>query len=172
MNRSDYVNQINKAVIDNNPKIVISLLNELFSEDYKKFLDIIFMAISSFQLYGFLAYLTKNEQEFFFSFDFIRTTAYKGHNLLFYNNEQQSLLYELSQHEKIFLSAPTSFGKTSIVIEYILENNEKLNNVIFIVPTNSLLEELYQKFILLNKELNLSYYVTTQIEELSGIETL
>lgn len=45
--------------------------------------------------------------------------------------------------EKIFLSAPTSFGKTSLLLEFIIQHHKSLANVLIIVPTNSLLEELY-----------------------------
>ena len=140
MNKIDYIRTINTAVVKDDPKAVINILNELFSsQKYKELLDITFMAISSFQLYGFLAYLNNDEQSKFFDFDYIRTAAHVGQSLKFYNNEQKSLLYELSQYNKVFLSAPTSFGKTSIVIEYILDNHTELNNIIFIVPTNSFL---------------------------------
>lgn len=167
MNKIDYIRTINTAVVKDDPKAVINILNELFSsQKYKELLDITFMAISSFQLYGFLAYLNNDEQSKFFDFDYIRTAAHVGQSLKFYNNEQKSLLYELSQYNKVFLSAPTSFGKTSIVIEYILDNHTELNNIIFIVPTNSLLEELYQKFIVLNKNLKMNYNISTQINEL------
>lgn len=164
MMKSDYIKIINKAVIQNEPKLVVQLLNEMFSTNqYKENIDIVFMSISSFQLYGFLAYLNENEQKQFFEFDLLRTAAYKGICLKYYNNEQKSLLLEFQQHNKIFLSAPTSFGKTSIISEYIIENNKDLNNIIFIVPTNSLMEELYQKFCSYNKNLNLNYNVSTQI---------
>lgn len=45
----------------------------------------------------------------------------------------------------IFLSAPTSFGKTFIMLEYIKRNIESLNNIIFIIPTIALMNELLKK---------------------------
>ena len=173
MIQNDYIKIINDAVINNEPKKVVQLLNELFAtNNHKDNLDIVFMAISSFQLYGFLAYLNDNEQQQFFESDLLRTAAYSGICLNYYNNEQKSLLLEFQQYKKIFLSAPTSFGKTSIISEYIIENNETLNNIIFIVPTNSLMEELYQKFCSYNKNLNLRYKVSTQINIISNNRNL
>ena len=164
MNRFEYVNIINDAVLNDDSKQVISVLNELFaSNKYKNYIDIVFMAISSFQLYGFLAYLNNDEQEKFFRCDFFRTASYRGKTLPFYNNGQESLFFEFEKHKKIFLSAPTSFGKTSIISEYIIINKHFLKNIIFIVPTNSLLEELFQKFSYFNKKLDLDYMISTQV---------
>ena len=97
------------------------------------------------EMYGFLEYLEETEREEFFISDSIRSMSYCGKNISYYNKGQLSLLYDFDKNEKVFLSAPTSFGKTYLVIEYILFNHSSLNNVLFIVPTNSLLEELFQK---------------------------
>lgn len=45
----------------------------------------------------------------------------------------------------LFLSAPTSFGKTFIVLEYIKRNFKSIHNVVFIVPTLALMNELVKK---------------------------
>lgn len=45
----------------------------------------------------------------------------------------------------LFLSAPTSFGKTFIILEYLYRSKEKINNVIFIIPTIALMNELLKK---------------------------
>ena len=45
----------------------------------------------------------------------------------------------------LFLSAPTSFGKTFLMLEYIKRNEESLKNIIFIVPTLALMNELLRK---------------------------
>ena len=50
MIQNDYIKIINDAVINNEPKKVVQLLNELFAtNNHKDNLDIVFMAISSFQ---------------------------------------------------------------------------------------------------------------------------
>ena len=90
--------------------------------------------------------------------------CHRGIEIPFYNRGQLSFLYELNDNQKVFFSAPTSFGKTSIVTEYILNSTDNLNNVVFIVPTNSLLEELFEKFTLYNSKLELNYNISTQGE--------
>ena len=76
------------------------------------------------------------------------------------NNGQLSLIDIIEEENKVIISAPTSFGKTSLLIEYILKENMSLNNIIFIVPTNSLIEELYIKFLNINKDILNKYNVT------------
>lgn len=163
INRNDIINILNDYAFNNDIHPVTECLNRLLeNKDYESNLDLIFMAIASSQLYGFLAYLTDAEQELFFECDYYRSNSYRGIEIPFYNRGQLSFLHELDQNKKVFFSAPTSFGKTSIVTEYILNNSTKLNNIMFVVPTNSLLEELFQKFQDYNCKLNLHYNVTTQ----------
>lgn len=59
-------------------------------------------------------------------------------------NEQIEILSIMSSNN-LFLSAPTSFGKTFLVLEYIKRNTSILNNIIFIVPTLALMNELLRK---------------------------
>lgn len=57
---------------------------------------------------------------------------------------QVEILDILNNHN-IFLSAPTSFGKTFIMLEFIKRNIDKLNNIVFIIPTIALMNELLKK---------------------------
>ena len=67
-------------------------------------------------------------------------------------NEQVECL-ELLSKGHLFISAPTSFGKTFIALEYISRNIDSLYNIIFIVPTISLMNEIRKKcFYYFNKE--------------------
>ena len=67
---------------------------------------------------------------------------------------QVEILDILNNHN-IFLSAPTSFGKTFIMLEFIKRNIDKLNNIVFIIPTialmNELLKKIYNNFSILYK---------------------
>ncbi len=162
MNRLDIINAINNYNFNNSVEI-IDIMNQLFSSGaYKIYLDVIKEAISATQLYGFLAYLDKNEIEEFLDWDYLRSRTYKGKQIPFYNSGQLSLIYEIEKYKKIFFSAPTSFGKTSLVLDYIISNYNLLKNILFIVPTNSLLEELYVKMVRVNKNNSLNYNVSTQ----------
>lgn len=60
------------------------------------------------------------------------------------NRYQMEILNILNDHN-LFLSAPTSFGKTFLMLEFIMRNKEKLNNIIFIIPTLALMNELLKK---------------------------
>lgn len=162
MNDFDLVNLINSSICNDNIDAIIKELNNLFDTgEYKKHLNIVYMAISVTQMYVFLSYFDDNEIKQFLSWDTYRATSYTGNRIKFYNSGQLSLVLELEKNKKIFLSAPTSFGKTSLVIEYILNNYKKLQNVLFIVPTNSLLEELYWKIVNLNDKFKMDYNVST-----------
>ncbi len=57
---------------------------------------------------------------------------------------QVEILDILDKHN-IFLSAPTSFGKTFVLLEFIKRNSDKLNNIVFIIPTIALMNELLKK---------------------------
>ncbi len=60
------------------------------------------------------------------------------------NRYQMEILNILKEHN-LFLSAPTSFGKTFLMLEFIMRNKERLNNIIFIIPTLALMNELLKK---------------------------
>ena len=163
MHSLELINKINKYSIDNKENELLNILNDLFNDgSYKSFLQETFSLISITEMYGFLAYLTPAELNDFLNWDELKSKTYKGINIKFYNRGQLSLLYDFDKNRKVFLSAPTSFGKTSIVLEYIIDNYQKLNNILFVVPTNSLLEELYQKITLLNKQISMNYFISTQ----------
>ena len=163
MNKSEIINIANEYAFSGKIHPVIECLNTLLeSESQSENMDLIFMLISSTQLYGFLSYLSKKNQESFMISDYFSSNSYRGVEIPFYNRGQLSFLYELEHKEKVFFSAPTSFGKTSIVTEFILNNEKILNNIAIIVPTNSLLEELFIKFIGYNAIHKLHYNISTQ----------
>lgn len=70
-----------------------------------------------------------------------------GHVLdkkIYFAPHQEEALNNLKKYNKCILSAPTSFGKTLIVKEYIYKTKPK--NIIYIVPTNALAYELENSF--------------------------
>lgn len=62
---------------------------------------------------------------------------------IFMHRAQFSVLQRLLKGESIILSAPTSFGKSFLMEELLL--SEKYDNVLIIVPTVALIEEIRQK---------------------------
>lgn len=162
----EYINileRVNKIIIDNNIEKAIELICELIDkEEYK---NLIYILIDAFQLYGFAS----NEKNYEFKDKFlydsfeIKLNTYKGQYLKYLNSGQLSLINDIYKTPKSIISAPTSFGKTSLVIEYIIQNLKDLNNIIFILPTKSLIEELYIKLLELNKQINYKYLITVNI---------
>lgn len=59
--------------------------------------------------------------------------------------EQRKVLQYIKENRGVIFSAPTSFGKTFVVFEYICR--EKPQNVVLIVPTLALIDEYKQKII-------------------------
>lgn len=80
-------------------------------------------------------------------------------------HEQELCLMKLEKGN-LFISAPTSFGKTFIALEFIARNIDKMTNVVFVVPTISLMNELRSKcyknfgdtFILITSDSELKQY--------------
>ena len=77
--------------------------------------------------------------------------------------EQIKIINEIESNKALIVSAPTSFGKTFCIFEYIVKN--KPLNVVLIVPTLALLEEYYKKIIKRYKEKFADYKVYTNIRE-------
>lgn len=76
--------------------------------------------------------------------------------------EQIHVLNEIEKNEATIVSAPTSFGKTFCVFEYIVR--KKPQNVVLIVPTLALAKEYQLKIISNNKKL-FEYKIHSYIDE-------
>lgn len=79
--------------------------------------------------------------------------------------EQRKVLDLINSNRGIVFSAPTSFGKTFIVFEYICKMRP--NNIVMIVPTLALIDEYKQKIIRTYKDAFKEYniYLTIDIEK-------
>lgn len=170
LNRLDVLKKINTYSVADNKVGLIQVLCEIFEDE--EFLldnyDLAEIAIEIGELYGYNEYLKKYD-------DKIRTKALNSSSGMLreimytsrYNNEikfnsgQLSLLEEINTYERIFISAPTSFGKTSLIFEHLYLNSDNYQNICVIVPTNSLEEELYNKFLIFNKKVNKKYKILT-----------
>lgn len=73
---------------------------------------------------------------------------------IYFSPPQVDALNELIKNDRVIMSAPTSFGKTLIVKEYIYRF--KPDNIVYIVPTNALSYELEKSF---KENKNFSDYV-------------
>ena len=129
MKSIDLLNMLNDYSFSGETNKIIEVLNELFdSGKYKAHLNLVFNAISLTQMYGFVSYLNDDERSAFLSYDKLRSESYSGKTIEYYNSGHLSLLLELQKFEKVFFSAPTSFGKTSLLIEFIVHNYKQLSN--------------------------------------------
>lgn len=98
-------------------------------------------------LYDLSPYYEEKIDESLFSkqLEFIQEKNRLNHNRRFsFAPEQKRIYDELSEYGRLVISAPTSFGKTMLVKEYIY--SKRPNIVVFIVPTNSLADELIVDF--------------------------
>ena len=63
---------------------------------------------------------------------------------LYFSPPQYRALMCLYEKDRVIISAPTSFGKTLLVKEYIYQKQPK--SIVYIVPTNALAYELEKSF--------------------------
>lgn len=73
---------------------------------------------------------------------------------IYFSPPQFRALKALFDNDRVILSAPTSFGKTLLIKEYIYK--QKPQNIVYIVPTNALAYELERSF---KENVNFSDYV-------------
>ncbi len=161
MDRLKVLNDLNEFSITNDSNKIINDLNVLLLNPEENH-DLIMMIINNGMLFGFDKYLKFDYLQFSDSNKLsLIMGCFKSKQFNYLNIEQLSLLDEIKYNNKMLISAPTSFGKTSLVNEFLICNYKEFNSVIYIVPTNSLIEELYIKFLRLNKEFNLDYKIST-----------
>jgi replicative superfamily II helicase len=75
--------------------------------------------------------------------------------------EQYKSLQLIEENKGIIFSAPTSFGKTFVIFEYIAKH--KPNNIVLIVPTLALVDEYNKRIIKKYKDIFKSYKVHLSI---------
>ncbi len=168
LDRELILKKINLLSIEDNKNELIKVLCEIIENKtfFRKNSDLVLYIMKICELYGYAMYFKNNQNFDNFKFnisELIRHDMYKSklNSNKYYNAGQLSLLNEIEINKKMFISAPTSFGKTSLIMEYVYINHLKFNNIIFIVPTNSLVEELYIKFLKMNKKCQKKYNITT-----------
>lgn len=117
--------------------------NLLLDIDQKKRVD-----NKELAMYDLTPYLKENnEPDLYETIIFNKNQQRKvEHSLkdIYFSAPQCEALQYLYDNDRVLFSAPTSFGKTMIVKEYIFKY--KPNNIIYIVPTNALAYELEKSF--------------------------
>lgn len=77
--------------------------------------------------------------------------------------EQVEIISNIEKNDALIISAPTSFGKTFCIFEYIAKY--KPQNIVLIVPTLALVEEYFKKIIQKYKDKFSIYKIHTNINE-------
>ena len=88
----------------------------------------------------------KNDLKFFNIFDEISIKIREKNNKLL-SNVQYYARNKILERKNVVFAAPTSFGKSSIVIDTISEliNSGKIKKVLFLLPTKALINEYRRK---------------------------
>lgn len=93
-----------------------------------------------------------------------KSQLYEGKVLMPY---QLLLLKEIEENNNVVLSAPTSFGKSFLVLEYMKRNMPDFNKIVYVVHTKSLKDEVYSK---IKSKFGDDYDVTDNIDEIIDSE--
>lgn len=93
---------------------------------------------------GFYPYLAKENLQLDSTDSLIRQVYHHSNNLdKFLHEDQKHLLSLLNSEKNVVVSAPTSFGKSLLIEEFVASN--KFRNIIIIQPTLALLDETRRK---------------------------
>lgn len=101
-----------------------------------------------------------------FSFDSIIYNSFaisKVDNGVSLHPEQMEIIEQIEENNALIISAPTSFGKTFCIFEYIAKHQPQ--NVVLIVPTLALIEEYFRKILRKYKNAFKQYKVHTNVME-------
>lgn len=96
--------------------------------------------------------------------DYAVDELYKTESGFVLDKAQKEVLDEFENaDEKLFLSAPTSFGKTFLLKEIIYKHYEKYENIVIVLPTVALLLEVTEDIENFNTQFNLGYSLYNSI---------
>lgn len=175
--RSDLVKAINNYDIDNddsffNLRDVICRISDEGASNDPMIEELLFMAAQKLRVFGYnrmnkldLNSTVHNEQSKNIADiiqEFYQSTS--GKILDFQQKEALDLFESGEDKKRLFLSAPTAFGKTFILQEIILANN--YNTILLIFPTISLLNENTNSIQELVSNNNLDYEVLNATRQL------
>jgi len=137
------------------------MINQKDREEVIKLLDNSDESVTLEDLFMFdlSPYYNEKKDESFFSkqLEFIQEKNELGHNKkISFTSEQIRVYNGMVENNRTIISAPTSFGKTMLVKEYIF--NHQPNIIVFIVPTNSLADELLEDFTTLFSDLGYTIF--------------
>ena len=112
----DLIEEVNNIIYNNSiDKAIDFICSNMNNEECK---ELVYILIDAFQLYGFINGNIKDDfiNKFLYDSFEIKMNTYRGKYLELFNQGQLSLIKEMNKNNKTVISAPTSFGKTSLVI--------------------------------------------------------
>lgn len=121
-------------------KIIVNILEE--KEKFEPALNNVLTDL--IEAVGFYPYLAKENLQLDSTDSLIRQVYHHSDNLdKFLHEDQKHLLSLLNSEKNVVVSAPTSFGKSLLIEEFVASN--KFKNIIIIQPTLALLDETRRK---------------------------
>lgn len=139
----DIYRKCSQLIIENETsaqKIIVNIL-----EDKNKFEPSLNNVLTDLiEAVGFYPYLVKENLQLDSTDSLIRQVYHYSDNLDKYLHEDQKhLLSLLNSNKNVVVSAPTSFGKSLLIEEFVASN--KFKNIIIVQPTLALLDETRRK---------------------------
>ena len=121
-------------------KIIVNILEE--KEKFEPALNNVLTDL--IEAVGFYPYLAKENLQLDSTDSLIRMVYHHSDNLdKFLHEDQKHLLSLLNSEKNVVVSAPTSFGKSLLIEEFVA--SDKFKNIIIIQPTLALLDETRRK---------------------------
>ncbi|TYP98252.1 RAD3-like DEAD/DEAH box helicase [Tenacibaculum adriaticum] len=121
-------------------KIIVNILEE--KEKFEPALNNVLTDL--IEAVGFYPYLAKENLQLDSTDSLIRQVYHHSDNLdKFLHEDQKHLLSLLNSEKNVVVSAPTSFGKSLLIEEFVA--SDKFKNIIIIQPTLALLDETRRK---------------------------
>lgn len=117
--------------------------------------------------FGLFPYMTQGSKRLStaeaMAFEFHRPFVDLGNENFVFHSDQAKVYYRLLDGESVILSAPTSFGK-SVILDALVAC-EKWSNIVVIVPTVALIDEVRRRLTCFTKYYRLITHPTQQIGE-------
>ena len=156
--------KVSEIIIENEvlaQRLIVNILDN--KEKFDKSLNPILTDL--IEAVGFYPYLSKENLKLDSTDSLIRQVYHHSGNLNKYLHEDQKHLLSLLNSDKnVIVSAPTSFGKSLLIEEFIASN--KFRNIIIIQPTLALLDETRRKL----KKYDENYKLIVRTSQESSIE--
>lgn len=156
--------KVSQFIIENEvlaQRLIVNILDNKDKFDY----SLNHVLTDLIEAVGFYPYISKENLKLESTDSLIRQVYHHSGNLNKYLHEdQRHLLSLLNSDKNVIVSAPTSFGKSLLIEEFVASN--KFKNIIIIQPTLALLDETRRKL----KKYDASYKLIVRTSQESSIE--